>query len=161
MAWFHQPRAQILRFHGLIMFWNEFRILKPQNLGSFLMKSSQSNFNLRLPGSYLVRSYLITTVLKITTLLNLHPLFLKMGHPAFCKKAGWKNRVILYSKREWPGCLFSFWTILFGPICLFGTWEYSVYMWALSSHLRVTSDTSPLITTPSRWGKVIRRWYCW
>ena len=27
------------------------------------MKSSQSNFNLRSPGSYLVRSYLITTVL--------------------------------------------------------------------------------------------------
>ena len=26
------------------------------------MKSSQSNFNLRSPGSYLVRSYLITTV---------------------------------------------------------------------------------------------------
>ena len=36
--------------------------IKPQNLGSLLMKSSQSNFNLRLPGSYLVRSYLITTV---------------------------------------------------------------------------------------------------
>ena len=35
---------------------------KPQNLGSLLMKSSQSNFNLRSPGSYLVRSYLITTV---------------------------------------------------------------------------------------------------
>ena len=26
------------------------------------MKSSESNFDLRLPGSYLVRSYLITTV---------------------------------------------------------------------------------------------------
>ena len=37
--------------------------IKPQNLGSLLMKSSQSNFNLRLPDSYLVRSYLITTVL--------------------------------------------------------------------------------------------------
>ena len=36
--------------------------IKPQNLGSFLMKSSQSNFGLRSPGSYLVRSYLITTV---------------------------------------------------------------------------------------------------
>ena len=36
--------------------------IKPQNLGSLLMKSSQSNFNLRSPGSYLVRSYLITTV---------------------------------------------------------------------------------------------------
>ena len=36
--------------------------IKPQNLGSLLMKSSQSNFNLRLPDSYLVRSYLITTV---------------------------------------------------------------------------------------------------
>ena len=37
--------------------------IKPQNLGSLLMKSSQSNFNLRSPGSYLVRSYLITTVI--------------------------------------------------------------------------------------------------
>ena len=36
--------------------------IKPQNLGPLLMKLSQSNFNLRLPGSYLVRSYLITTV---------------------------------------------------------------------------------------------------
>ena len=35
---------------------------KPQNLGSLLIKLSQSNFNLRSPGSYLVRSYLITTV---------------------------------------------------------------------------------------------------
>ena len=34
----------------------------PQNLGSFLMKFSRSNFNLRSPCSYLVRSYLITTV---------------------------------------------------------------------------------------------------
>ena len=36
--------------------------IKPQNLGSLLMKSSQSNSNLQSPGSYLVRSYLITTV---------------------------------------------------------------------------------------------------
>ena len=38
--------------------------IKSQNLGCLLMKSSQSNFNLQLPGSYLVRSYLITTVCK-------------------------------------------------------------------------------------------------
>ena len=42
--------------------------IKPQDLGSFLMKSSQSNFNLRLPCSYLVRSYLITTVTHDRTL---------------------------------------------------------------------------------------------
>ena len=36
--------------------------IKPQNLGYLLMKSSQSNSNLRSPVSYLVRSYLITTV---------------------------------------------------------------------------------------------------
>ena len=36
--------------------------IKPQNLDSLLMNSRQSNFNLRSPGSYLVRSYLITTV---------------------------------------------------------------------------------------------------
>ena len=43
--------------------------IKPQNLGSLLMKLSQSNFNLRLPGSYLVRSYLITTVLEKNPIL--------------------------------------------------------------------------------------------
>ena len=37
--------------------------IKPQNLDSLLINSSQSNFNLRSPGSYLVRSYLITTVI--------------------------------------------------------------------------------------------------
>ena len=36
--------------------------IKPQSLGSLLMKSSQSIFYLRSPGSYLVRSYIITTV---------------------------------------------------------------------------------------------------
>ena len=36
--------------------------IKPQNLGSLFMKSGQSDFNLRSPGSYSVRSYLITTV---------------------------------------------------------------------------------------------------
>ena len=45
--------------------------IKPQNLGSLLMKSSQSNFDLRSPGSYLVRSYLITTVPKnLTSYVN-------------------------------------------------------------------------------------------
>ena len=38
--------------------------IKPQNLGPWLMKSSQSNFNLRSPSSYLVRSYLITKLQK-------------------------------------------------------------------------------------------------
>ena len=37
--------------------------IKPQILGSLLIKSSQSNFNLRSPGPYLLRSYLITTVI--------------------------------------------------------------------------------------------------
>ena len=50
------------RFYGLIIFWNEFIIIKPQKLGSLLRKSSQSNFNLRSPSSYLARSYLIATV---------------------------------------------------------------------------------------------------
>ena len=36
--------------------------IKTQNLGSLLMKSSQSNFDLRSPSSYLARSYLIATV---------------------------------------------------------------------------------------------------
>ena len=36
--------------------------IKPQNLSSLLMKSRQSNFDLRSPSSYLARSYLIATV---------------------------------------------------------------------------------------------------
>ena len=36
--------------------------IKLKNLGPWLMKSSQSNFNLRLPGSYLACSYLIAPV---------------------------------------------------------------------------------------------------
>ena len=43
---------------------------KPQNLGSLLMKSSQSNFNLQLPSSYLARSYLIATVQIIKNFLT-------------------------------------------------------------------------------------------
>ena len=39
--------------------------IKPQNLGPWLMKSSQSNFDLRAPSSYLARSYLIATVTKM------------------------------------------------------------------------------------------------
>ena len=38
--------------------------IKPQHLSSLLMESSLSNFDLRSPGSYLVRSYLIATVTK-------------------------------------------------------------------------------------------------
>jgi hypothetical protein len=37
--------------------------IKHQNFGPWLMKSSQSNFDLRLPSSYLARSYLIATVI--------------------------------------------------------------------------------------------------
>ena len=33
-------------------------------------------------------------------LKNRAPCFLKIGHPAFCKKQAEKNRVILYSKKE-------------------------------------------------------------
>ena len=36
--------------------------IRTQNLGSLLMKLSQSNFNLWSPDCYLVRSYLIATV---------------------------------------------------------------------------------------------------
>ena len=44
--------------------------IKPQNLGSLLMKSSQSNFDLRSPGSYSICSYLITTVRKNLATVN-------------------------------------------------------------------------------------------
>ena len=40
----------------------DLEIIKPQNLGSLLMKESQSNFNLRSPSSYWSRSCLIATV---------------------------------------------------------------------------------------------------
>ena len=43
-------------------FKNMIKSIKPQNLGPWLMKSSQSTFNLRSPGFYLARSYLIATV---------------------------------------------------------------------------------------------------
>ena len=60
------------------MLWNEFIIIKPQKLGSLLMKSSQSNFNLRSPSSYLARSYLIATVtciiLKLLTYWSVKPI---------------------------------------------------------------------------------------
>ena len=36
--------------------------MKSQNLGPWVMKSSQSNFDLQSPSSYLARSYLIATV---------------------------------------------------------------------------------------------------
>ena len=45
------------------------KFIKPQNLGSLLMKSSQSNFDLRSPGSYFVRSYLITTTKGIPAII--------------------------------------------------------------------------------------------
>ena len=41
--------------------------IRTQNLGSLLMKLSQSNFNLRSPDCYLVRSYLIATVPQVNT----------------------------------------------------------------------------------------------
>ena len=44
--------------------------IKPQNLGSLLMKSRHSNFNLTSPGSHLVRSYLITTVQRLWITLS-------------------------------------------------------------------------------------------
>ena len=43
--------------------------IKPQNLGSLLMKLSQSNFDLWLPDCYLARSYLIATVYGILELI--------------------------------------------------------------------------------------------
>ena len=49
------------------------------------MKSSQSNFNLQLPGSYLARSYLIATVTKCYIF--------------------WKNN---YMKRETGKCVYYF-----------------------------------------------------
>ena len=55
--------AQISGFMAYLCSRMNLEFIKPQNSGSLLMKSSQSNFGLRSPGSYLVRSYLITTVL--------------------------------------------------------------------------------------------------
>ena len=44
------------------------KALKPHNLSPWLMKSSQLDFDLRSPSSYLARSYLIATVLSNNTL---------------------------------------------------------------------------------------------
>ena len=63
---------------------------KPQNLGYLLMKSSQSNFNLRSPGSYLVRSYLITTVPKICIIMIIVTGLLD---PRKCKQKGGGSNV--------------------------------------------------------------------
>ena len=41
---------------------NNLEPIRTQKLGSLLMKLCQSNFNLRSPDCYLVRSYLIATV---------------------------------------------------------------------------------------------------
>ena len=48
--------------------------IQPQKLVFLLMKSSQSNFNLRSPSSYLARSYLIATVSKCMVLFSVWPL---------------------------------------------------------------------------------------
>ena len=63
-------------------------LIKPQNLGSLLMKSSQSNFNLRSPGSYLVRSYQITTVITARII----QVFLKRWHRCCCLYL-WKTTI--------------------------------------------------------------------
>ena len=62
MAWFYQSRTQILRFYWSIIYKNNIRTHKNSKFGVFIMKLSQSNFNLRWPHCYLVRSYLIATV---------------------------------------------------------------------------------------------------
>ena len=56
--------------------------IKPQNLGSFLIKLGQSNFDLRSPGSYLVCtcSYLITTVQKLSKTISV------VEKPLICAK---------------------------------------------------------------------------
>ena len=54
-----------MRFYWLILS-KTLGPIRTQNMGSLLMKLSQSNFNLRPPDCYLVRSYLIATVLYST-----------------------------------------------------------------------------------------------
>ena len=46
--------------------------IKPQNFCPWLVKSSQSNFNLRSPDCYWVCSYLITTVIHALKLSSVH-----------------------------------------------------------------------------------------
>ena len=46
--------------------------IRTQNLGSLLMKLSQSNFNLRSPDCYSVRSYLIAIVFRGKVSLKLY-----------------------------------------------------------------------------------------
>ena len=51
MVWLYQSRAQVLI---------TLKTIRPKNLGSLLIKWSQSNFNKRSPDSNLVPCYLIT-----------------------------------------------------------------------------------------------------
>ena len=95
-------------------------LIKSQNLGSLLMKSSQSNFDLRSPSSYLARSYLIATVsleksmvsfdLKISInsiSLGLYPLqFLNAPVPlTFICILQLKNLHLCISDESEPSCL--------------------------------------------------------
>ena len=57
MAWFHQPRAQILRFYGLIMLWNEFRIHKTSKLGLFVNEIKPIKF------IFIITSFLFSSLL--------------------------------------------------------------------------------------------------
>ena len=54
--------------------------IKPQNLCSWLVKSSQSNFYLQLPDCYSVRIYLITTVKHISQLAGYYASNIELGH---------------------------------------------------------------------------------
>ena len=61
------------------------------------MKSCQSNFNLRLPGSYLVRSYLIATVLRFgSCVFGLFCFITAIFGPknAQVKYKNWSNEII-------------------------------------------------------------------
>ena len=86
------------------MFCDEFTIHKAQtqNLGSLLIKSSQSNFDLRSPGSYLVCtcSYLITTVQKLSKTISV------VEKPLICAKK--KETKVIKKKSQclwaWKDC---------------------------------------------------------
>ena len=60
-----------MRFFGQSYLEIRLEPIRTQNLGSLIMKLSQSNFDLWLPDCYLARSYLIATVYGILELIML------------------------------------------------------------------------------------------
>ena len=59
----YEPNNKFWGFIGQSFLKITLEPIRTQNLGVLLMKLSQSNFNIRSPDCYLIRNYLIATVI--------------------------------------------------------------------------------------------------